>query len=89
MWKALYIWVAKLLKVEGPRRTRHKESKKQLVLLYNTTQYGQTTIYLLGTLRTFRSNLSQCYYMVPRYGMLQKLQSQSYECLLIAAFEES
>ena len=31
-----------------PRRTWHKESKKQMVFLYNSTQYGETTMYLLG-----------------------------------------
>ena len=34
-------------KMEAPRRTWHKESKKQMVLLYNSTQYGETTIYPL------------------------------------------
>jgi hypothetical protein len=48
MWKVLYIWVAKSSKMEGPCKTWHKESKKQMVLLYNSTQYGETTIYLLG-----------------------------------------
>jgi hypothetical protein len=40
--------------IEGPRRTWHKESKKQMVLLYNSIQYGETTIYKL---HIFRSNV--------------------------------
>ena len=48
MWKVLYTWVARSPKMEGPHRTWHKEFKMQMVLLYNSTQYGETTIYLLG-----------------------------------------
>jgi hypothetical protein len=48
MWQVLYTWVARSPKMERPRRTWHKESKKQMVFLYNSIQYGETTIYLLG-----------------------------------------
>ena len=56
MWKVLYTWVARSPKMEGPRRTWHKEFKKQMVLLYNSTQYGDTTIYLLQP--TFASSVA-------------------------------
>ena len=54
--EVLYTWVARLPKMEGPRRTWHKESKKQMVLLYNSTQYGETTVYPLG--RNFVSSVA-------------------------------
>ena len=34
--------------MEGPRRTWRNEFKKQVVPLYNFTQCGETTKYLLG-----------------------------------------
>jgi hypothetical protein len=48
MWKVLYTWVARSPKTERPHRTSHKESKKQMVLLYNFTQYGEIAKYPLG-----------------------------------------
>jgi hypothetical protein len=47
MWIVLYNWVVRSPKMEGPRETWHNELKKQTVLLYKSTQCGETRKYLL------------------------------------------
>ena len=66
---------------------RRNKFKKETVFLYNFTQCGETTKYLLGpNSASFVVMQNQCCYMDLRHGNWLKLQPQSCRRSLIAAY---
>ena len=69
MWIVLHTWAVWLPKMEELHGMSRNEFEKQMVLSYNSIQYGGTTEYLLGpNSASSVVILSQCCYMDLRHG---------------------